>query len=51
MPQFTIEEVIPTTCYERFHLGKKTKNSNVENESMISLLDGLLAVRRPVNFR
>ena len=34
MPQFTIEEVIPTTCYERFHLGKKTKNSNVENESM-----------------
>ena len=22
MPQFTIEEVIPTKCYERFHLGK-----------------------------
>ena len=21
MPQFTIEEVIPTKCYERFHLG------------------------------
>ena len=23
MPQFTIERVVPTLCYERFHLGKK----------------------------
>ena len=42
MPQFTIEEVVPTKCFERFHLGEHLLNEFYLDTQKLSYFSVLL---------